>query len=142
VGTSALVASITLIFVYRHLTSEGEKYVTVSSRGYRPSLIDLQRAKYPLFGIVGLLSFILVVLRSSSSCTPLWFLIPCAKLESFGMMSWKHWLTVPERPCLPAILKNSIFLGIVGGNGWHHPLDPHCLYHRQGADRASGALNY
>src|SRR5512139_16199 len=37
VGMSALAASISLILLYRHLTRKGEKYVTVSSRGYRPA---------------------------------------------------------------------------------------------------------
>jgi len=55
VGMSALAASITLIYLYRYLTSESEKYVTISSRGYKPSVIDLKNAKYPLFGIVGIL---------------------------------------------------------------------------------------
>ncbi|GAG03673.1 unnamed protein product, partial [marine sediment metagenome] len=51
VGMSALAASITLIYLYRYLTSQSEKYVTISSRGYRPSVVDLKNAKYPLFGI-------------------------------------------------------------------------------------------
>lgn len=52
VGMSVLAASITLIYLYRYLTSESEKYVTISSRGYRPSVVDLKNARYPLFGIV------------------------------------------------------------------------------------------
>lgn len=43
VGMSVLAASITLIFVYRALTSESEKYVTISSRGYRPTVIPSRR---------------------------------------------------------------------------------------------------
>ena len=59
---SALAASILLIYLYRYLTSESGKYVTVSSRGFKPALIDLKRSKYPLMGVVGLLSFVLIVL--------------------------------------------------------------------------------
>ena len=62
VGMSALAASVTLIVLYRHLTSESEKYVTISARGYRPGLIELHRGKIPLFVIVALLSFVLIVL--------------------------------------------------------------------------------
>jgi iron(III) transport system permease protein len=61
VGMSALAASVTLIILYRHLTSESDRYVTISGRGYRPALIDLRSAKAPLLLIVGLLSFILIV---------------------------------------------------------------------------------
>jgi iron(III) transport system permease protein len=115
VGMSALVASITLIYLYRYLTSESEKYVTISSRGYKPSLIDLKNAKYPLFGIVGILSFILIVLPVLvlfyTSLVP-YSMIPSAK--AFSMMSWKHWVEVLKDPISLLSLKNSVFLGIVG----------------------------
>jgi len=62
VGMSALVVSVTLIYLYRYLTSAGEKYVTISTRGYHPSVIDLKRAKHPLFTIVAIVSFVLILL--------------------------------------------------------------------------------
>ena len=115
VGMSALVASITLIYLYRYLTSESEKYVTISSRGYRPTLIELKNAKYPLFGIVGLLSFVLIVLPVLvlfyTSLVP-YSMVPSAK--AFSMISWKHWLEVLRDPISLLSLKNSVFLGIVG----------------------------
>ena len=37
VGMSGLTAAILLIYLYRYMTSAGEKYVTISSRGYRPA---------------------------------------------------------------------------------------------------------
>ncbi|MGA7106025.1 MAG: ABC transporter permease subunit, partial [Candidatus Deferrimicrobiaceae bacterium] len=46
VGMSALAASILLIYLYRYLTSESGKYVTISSRGFKPALIDLKRSLY------------------------------------------------------------------------------------------------
>ena len=62
VGMSAMVASVTLVVLYRYLTSESEKYVTIAGRGYRPGLIGLHKARIPLFVIVALLSFVLIVL--------------------------------------------------------------------------------
>ncbi|MBA4422205.1 MAG: ABC transporter permease [Syntrophus sp. (in: bacteria)] len=115
VGMSALAASITLIFLYRHLTREGDKYVTISSRGYRPTVIDLKGARYPLFGIVGLLSFILIVLPVLvlfyTSLVP-YSMVPSAK--AFAMMSWKHWIAVLKDPVSLLSLKNSLYLGIGG----------------------------
>jgi iron(III) transport system permease protein len=115
VGMSALAASITLIYLYRYLTSESEKYVTISSRGYRPTLIELKNAKYPLFGIVGLLSFVLIVLPVLvlfyTSLVP-YSMVPTTK--AFSMMNWKHWLEVLRDPISLLSLKNSVFLGIVG----------------------------
>jgi iron(III) transport system permease protein len=115
VGMSALAASVTLIVLYRHLTSESEKYVTISGRGYRPGLIELRRAKIPLFVIVALLSFVLIVLPVLillyTSLVP-YSMVP--SLKAFGMMSWKHWLAVLKDPISLLSLKNSLFLGIVG----------------------------
>jgi iron(III) transport system permease protein len=115
VGMSALAASVTLIVLYRHLTSESEKYVTISSRGYRPALIELHRAKIPLFVIVALLSFVLIVLPVLvllyTSLVP-YSMVP--SLKAFGMMSWKHWLAVLKDPVSLLSLKNSLLLGVVG----------------------------
>jgi iron(III) transport system permease protein len=115
VGMSALAASVTLIVLYRHLTSESEKYVTISSRGYRPALIELHRAKIPLFIIVALLSFVLIVLPVLvllyTSLVP-YSMVP--SLKAFGMMSWKHWITVLKDPISLLSLKNSLILGVVG----------------------------
>ena len=115
VGMSALVASVTLIILYRHLTSESERYVTIIGRGYRPALIDLRSAKVPLFLIVGLLSFILIVLPVVvllyTSLVP-YSMVP--SLKAFSMMSLKHWLAVLKDPVSLLSLKNSLFLGIVG----------------------------
>jgi iron(III) transport system permease protein len=115
VGMSALAASITLIVLYRHLTSEREKYVTISARGYRPSLIELRRAKVPLFVIVAFVSFVLIVLPVLAllytSLVP-YSMVP--SLKAFGLMSWKHWVAVLRDPLSLLSLKNSLFLGVVG----------------------------
>ena len=43
-GMSVLSAAIGLIVLYRALTAEGEKYVTISGRGFKPAVIELGRA--------------------------------------------------------------------------------------------------
>ena len=115
IGMSVLATSITLIYLYRYLTAEGEKYVTISSRGYRPTVIKLKRAKYPLFSVVGILSLILIVLPVLvllyTSFVP-YSMIPSAK--AFSMMSWKHWIDVINDPISLLSLKNSVFLGVTG----------------------------
>lgn len=115
VGMSVLAASITLIFVYRALTAESEKYVTISSRGYRPTVVELKKARIPLFCVVGLLSFILIVLPVAvlfyTSLVP-YSMVPSAR--AFSLMSWKHWIDVLEDPISLLSLKNSLFLGVVG----------------------------
>ncbi len=115
IGMSALTASITLIFLYRYLTSESGKFVTISSRGFKPTLIKLKNARYPLFFIVGILSFILILLPVLvlfyTSMLP-YSMAPSAR--AFSLMSWDNWLAVLKDPVSLLSLKNSLFLGIVG----------------------------
>lgn len=115
VGMSVLAASVTLIVVYRALTAESEKYVTIAGRGYRPTAIELKAAKYPLFAAMALLSFILIVLPVAvlfyTSLVP-YSMVPSAR--AFSLMSWKHWIEVLEDPISLLSLKNSLFLGVAG----------------------------
>jgi iron(III) transport system permease protein len=117
VGMSVLVASITLIYLYRHLTREGERYVTISSRGYRPTVIDLKGAKYPLFGVVAFLSCLLIVLPVLvllyTSLVP-YTMAPSAR--ALAMMSWRHWAAVLNDPLSLLSVKNSVILGIGGAS--------------------------
>lgn len=115
VGMSVLAFSVTLIYAYRHLTAEGERFVTISSRGYRPTMIDLKGAMYPLFAFVALLSFFLILLPVLvlvyTSLVP-YTMVPSGR--AFALMSWKHWTDVLRDPISLLSLKNSLFLGVVG----------------------------
>lgn len=115
VGMSVLAASVTLIFVYRVLTAESEKYVTISGRGYRPTLIELKGARMPLFSLVAVLSFVMIVLPVAvlvyTSLVP-YTMVPSAR--AFSLMSWKHWIDVLNDPVSLLSLKNSLLLGVGG----------------------------
>ncbi len=115
IGMSALAASVLLIYLYRYLTSESSRYVTISSRGFKPTQIDLKRSKYPLFAIVGLLSLVLIVLPVVvlfyTSLVP-YAMVPSAR--AFSLMSWKNWYEVLKDPISLLALRNSVTLGLVG----------------------------
>jgi iron(III) transport system permease protein len=115
VGMSVLAASVILIIIYRALTSESERYVTISSRGFRPAIIELKKARVPLFLVVGVLSLILIVLPVLvlfyTSLVP-YSMVPSAR--AFSLMSWKHWMAVLEDPISVLSLKNSLLLGVAG----------------------------
>jgi iron(III) transport system permease protein len=115
IGMSALAASILLIYLYRYLTAESSRYVTISSRGFKPTLIDLKRSKYPLFAVVGLLSCVLIVLPVVvlfyTSLVP-YAMVPSAR--AFSLMSWKNWSEVLRDPISLLALRNSVTLGLVG----------------------------
>lgn len=114
-GMSVLVASISLIVVYRALTSEGGKFVTISGRGFRPAVIELKRARTPIFIGVGLLCLLMIVLPVAvllyTSLVP-YSMVPSAR--AFSLMSFKHWIDVFQDPLSLLALKNSLFLAVVG----------------------------
>jgi iron(III) transport system permease protein len=114
-GMSVLSASIALIVLYRALTSESGKFVTISSRGFKPTVIELKRARTPLFVIVALLCLLMIVLPVAvllyTSFTP-YSMVPGAR--AFSMMSWKNWVDVLHDPISVLALKNSLLLAVVG----------------------------
>jgi len=114
-GMSVLAASVTLIVVYRALTAESEKFVTIAGRGFRPSTVALGRARLPLFALVGVLSVVLVVLPLAvlayTSFVP-YSMLPGAR--AFAAMSLRHWHAVLTDPISILALKNSVFLALVG----------------------------
>jgi len=114
-GMSVLATSVTLIYVYRALTAEGEKYVTIAGRGYRPTMIELGRARIPLFTVVALLTLAMVVLPVAvllyTSFVP-YSMVPSAR--AFSMMTLKHWTDVLQDPLSLLALKNSLFLAVAG----------------------------
>jgi len=115
VGMSVLVTSVTLIYAYRGLTAESERYVTVTSRGYRPSVVALGRARMPLFAVVALLSFLMIVLPVAvllyTSFVP-YTMVPSAR--AFSLMSLRHWSAVLQDPLSLLALKNSLILALGG----------------------------
>jgi iron(III) transport system permease protein len=115
IGMSVLAASVTLIVVYRALTAESEKYVTIAGRGYRPTVIELKAARMPLFALVGVLSFVMIVLPVAvllyTSLVP-YTMVPSAR--AFSLMSLKHWHEVLGDPLSLLSLENSLILGVGG----------------------------
>ena len=115
VGMSVLATSVTLIYVYRALTAESGKYVTIAGRGYRPTLIELGKARVPLFAIVALLSFVMAVLPVAvllyTSFVP-YVMVPDAR--AFSAMNLKHWIDVLGDPLSLLAIKNSLFLAVAG----------------------------
>ena len=114
-GVAVLVTSIVLIYVYRHFTAASERFVTISGRGYKPTVIELKKAKIPVFIVLVVLSFLLVILPVLVlvyiSLVP-YSMVPSAK--AFSMMSLRNWIIVLKDPLSLLSLKNSLFLGVTG----------------------------
>lgn len=115
IGLIVLGVSIILVYLYRHLISESSQYVTVTGKGYRPVVIRLGRAKYPLF-ILLLGFFCLLVVIPLATLIYMSFLpysmVP--SLRAFSMMNLRNWRTVLGNPIIIRSLKNSAFLAVFG----------------------------
>ncbi len=61
-GVSLLLITMLFVLFYRQLTKRSERYVTVTGRGYRPTIIDLGRWRYLAAGVAGLILTLIVVL--------------------------------------------------------------------------------
>ncbi len=61
-GVGLLLITMVFVYFYRRLTTRSERYVTVTGRGYRPTIIDLGKWRYPAAGIAGLILTLIVVL--------------------------------------------------------------------------------
>jgi iron(III) transport system permease protein len=60
-AVSLLLITMVFVYFYRRLTFRSERYVTVTGRGYRPTMIDLGKWRYPASGIAALILLLIVV---------------------------------------------------------------------------------
>jgi iron(III) transport system permease protein len=61
-GVSLLLVTMLFVYFYRRLTVRSERYVTVTGRGYRPTIIDLGRWRYAASALAGSILVMIVVL--------------------------------------------------------------------------------
>lgn len=115
VGVLVLAVALILVYVYRSLTAESEKFVTVTGKGYRPRVIKLGLARYPLFLGVLLFFLILVVLPLAvlvyMSFLP--YVVP-PSAKAWELFSVANWVYVLSDPIAGRALRNTVILAIVG----------------------------
>jgi len=61
-GVSLLLITMLFVLFYRRLTVRSERYVTVTGRGYRPTIIDLGKWRYVAAAVAGLILVMIVIL--------------------------------------------------------------------------------
>ena len=114
-GVSLLLITMVFVYFYRALTKRSERYVTVTGRGYRPTIIDLGKWRYPAAGLAILILSLIVVL-------PFLVLIYVSFISYIHVPGAKTWelLTLDNyRGNLTdartyRALKNSLFLATAG----------------------------
>ncbi len=101
------------LYVYFRVTREGDRFQTVTGKGYRPSLIALGRWRYLTAAGLLLYSFVLLVLPFLiilwASLLP-FYIQP--SLEAFSLFTLKNYITAIHYPKITDSIKNSILLGL------------------------------
>ncbi|MBI2539653.1 MAG: iron ABC transporter permease, partial [Deltaproteobacteria bacterium] len=114
-AVSLLAITMIFVFLYRRLTMRSERYVTVTGRGYRPTIIDLGKWRYPASVVAGLILFLIVVLPFLVMLyTSLVTYVHVPGKKTPGLLTLEHYWTNLSDPRTYRALKNSIFLAVVG----------------------------
>ncbi len=107
-----LVVAATL-YLYFRVTREGDKFHTVTGKGYRPTVIQLGGWRYVTAALLLLYSFVLLVLPFLivlwASLLP-FYMQP--SLEAFSLFTLKNFVTAIHFPKITESIKNSILLGL------------------------------
>jgi len=114
-AVSLLVITMLFVYFYRRLTMRSERYVTVTGRGYRPTIIDLGRWRYPASAIAGLILFLIVVLPFLVLLyTSVVTYVHVPGRKTLGLLTLEHYWSNLLNSRTYRALKNSIFLAVVG----------------------------
>ncbi len=101
------------LYVYFRVTREGDKFHTVTGKGYRPTVIQLGRWRYVTAALLLFYSFMLLVLPFLivlwASLLP-FYMQP--SLEAFSLFTLKNFITAIHFPKITDSIKNSILLGL------------------------------
>jgi iron(III) transport system permease protein len=101
------------LYLYFRVTREGERFHTITGKGYRPTLIQLGRWRYATTSLLLLYSFVLLVLPFLivlwASLLP-FYIQP--SLEAFSLFTVKNFVTAINFPKITDSIKNSVLLGL------------------------------
>jgi iron(III) transport system permease protein len=101
------------LYLYFRVTREGDRFQTVTGKGYRPALIRLGRWRYVTAAALLLYSFVLLVVPFLiilwASLLP-FYIQP--SLNGFSLFTLKNYITAIHYPKITESAKNSILLGI------------------------------
>jgi iron(III) transport system permease protein len=113
-----VVISALLILLYLRLTAHTEQFMTITGKGYRPRLVDLQKWRFLTAGLSLLFLFLVFVLPM---LTITWMsLVPshlAPTLEGFRNVSFKAYRDALYFPLTFQGVQNSMILGLTSASG-------------------------
>lgn len=114
-GVSLLAIALAFVYVYRRFTARVETFATVTGKGYRPNTIDLGRwriaASATALAILTLMVILPVLMLFLISILP-YYQVPT--LESWHLITFKHYAYIFENDRVYRALGNSVFLAVAG----------------------------
>lgn len=113
-GVGLLVLTLFFVYLYRRLTSQVERYATVTGKGFRPHLIDLRGWRYPIAGGAFLILVMMVILPFLTLLLvsimpyyqPSWHILQNATL--------RHYVNLLHDDRIYRAFQNSLFLALAG----------------------------
>lgn len=114
-AVSLLAITMLFVYLYRRLTIRSERYVTVTGRGYRPTIIDLGKWRYPasllaaaILILIVLLPFLVLLYASAVTYVH----VPGPK--TLGLLTLEHYRSIFYDSRTYRALQNSVFLAVAG----------------------------
>jgi iron(III) transport system permease protein len=101
------------LYLYFRVTREGERFQTVTGKGYRPTVIQLGRWRY--FAALGLIAYATVLLVLPFLIILWASFLPFysqPSLEAIERLTMKNYVTALHFPKITDSIKNSILLGL------------------------------
>ena len=102
-----------MLYLYFRITREGERFHTVTGKGYRPALIQLGRWRYVAASGLVIYSLVLLVLPFLiilwASFLP-FYMQP--SVEAIGRFTLKNYITALNFPKITDSIRNSVILGL------------------------------
>ena len=114
-GVSLLLITMVFVYFYRSLTRRSERYVTVTGRGYRPTIIDLGKWRYPAAGLASADS--LADRRAAGSGADLcfvYYLYSCTGPKTWELLTLDNYSSNLTDARTYRALQNSLFLAMGG----------------------------
>jgi iron(III) transport system permease protein len=116
-GVSLLVIALVFVYLYRYFTARGERFATVTGKGYRPSVIDLGRWRWAAAALAALILAMIVALPVLvlfvTSLLPYY---QAPTLESLALVSTRHYTALFHNERVFRALGNSLFLALAGAS--------------------------
>lgn len=109
-----LAITLSLTLVYRRLTFHSERYVTIRGRGYRPTLLPLGRARWPVaIGVTGFLTLSVGLPLFILAWTSFMPFVQVPSLAGVGRMTLSPYRTLLADPLAVRGLWNSLRYGLL-----------------------------